>query len=121
MIVGRAVLLRTAERPRGARLHHNRGNDSIPLMDPQTERETSRRQCLVVAALFFTLFFIFGSGYNTAGVFFTPVIKSFGWSRARMSTLQTALALAAGVSIPLIGWLLDRIEARVMMAAGAAM
>jgi MFS family permease len=86
-----------------------------------TDRETSRRAWLVVVSLFFTLFFIFGSGYNTAGVFFTPVIKSFGWSRARMSTLQTALALAAGVSIPLIGWLLDRVEARLMMAAGAAM
>jgi MFS family permease len=86
-----------------------------------TDAERSRRAWLVVASLFFTLFFIFGSGYNTAGVFFTPVIKTFGWSRARMSTLQTALALAAGVSIPLIGWLLDRIEARITMAAGAAM
>ncbi len=75
----------------------------------------------MVVSLFFTLFFIFGSGYNTAGVFFTPVIKSFGWSRARLSTLQTALALAAGVSIPLVGWVLDRVEARFVMAAGAVM
>ncbi|HZY60135.1 MAG TPA: MFS transporter [Candidatus Binataceae bacterium] len=86
-----------------------------------TAAHRSRRAWLVVVSLFFTLFFIFGSGYNTAGVFFTPVIRTFGWSRARMSTLQTALALAAGVSIPLIGWLLDRIEARITMAAGAAM
>src|SRR5260370_11244179 len=86
-----------------------------------TDAEKSRRAWLVVASLFFILFFILGSGYTTAGVFFTPVIKTFGWSRARMSTLQTALALAAGVSIPLIGWLLDRIEARITMAAGAAM
>jgi MFS family permease len=86
-----------------------------------TAAHRSRRAWLVVVSLFFTLFFIFGSGYNTAGVFFTPVIRTFGWSRARMSTLQTALAVAAGVSIPLIGWLLDRIEARITMAAGAAM
>jgi MFS family permease len=77
------------------------------------------RAWLVVAALFVTLFFIWGSGYNTAGVFFTPVIRSFGWSRARLSTLQTALALAAGVSVPLIGWILDRVEARLVIAAGA--
>jgi MFS family permease len=74
---------------------------------------------LVVAALFVTLFFIFGSGYNTAGVFFTPVIRTFGWSRARLSSLQTALALASGVSVPFIGWILDRVEARIVIAAGA--
>jgi MFS family permease len=73
----------------------------------------------LIAVLFFTLFFIFGAGYNTAGVFFTPVIRTFGWSRARLSTLQTALALAAGVSAPLVGWILDRIEARFVMAVGA--
>jgi MFS family permease len=83
------------------------------------ERETPRREWLVVTALFVTLFFIFGSGYNTAGVFFTPVIRTFGWSRARLSSLQTALAIATGVSIPFIGWILDRIEARIVMAAGA--
>ena len=87
----------------------------------ETGKESQRRVWLLVASLFFTLFFIFGSGYNTAGVFFTPVIKTFGWSRARLSTLQTALALAAGVSIPLVGWVLDRVEARLVMAAGAVM
>src|SRR5271155_2531808 len=87
----------------------------------QPEREMSRRAWLIVISLFFTLFFIFGSGYNTAGVFFTPVIKTFGWSRARLSTLQMALALAAGVSIPLVGWVLDRVEARFVMTAGAVM
>ena len=83
------------------------------------EPERPRRAWLVVTALFVTLFFIFGSGYNTAGVFFTPVIRTFGWSRARLSTLQTALAIATGVSVPFIGWMLDRIEARIVMAAGA--
>ncbi len=83
------------------------------------ERDTPRRAWLVVTALFFTLFFLFGSGYNTAGVFFTPVIRTFGWSRARVSTLQTALAIAAGVSVPFIGCILYRIEARMVMAAGA--
>jgi MFS family permease len=83
------------------------------------EQDTPPRAWLVAAALFFTLFFIFGSGYNTASVFFTPLIHSFGWTRARLSTLQTALALAAGVSAPFIGWILDRVEARIVIAAGA--
>jgi MFS family permease len=78
-----------------------------------------RQGWLVVARLFVTLFLIFGSGYNTAGVFFTPLLKQFGWSRARLSLLTTTLALSAGLSIPLIGWLLDRVEARVVMTAGA--
>ncbi len=79
-----------------------------------------RQAWLIVATLFFALFFIFGSGYNTAGVFFTPVIRSFGWSRARLSTMQTALAIAAGLSAPLAGWMLDRVEARIVMAVGTA-
>jgi MFS family permease len=78
------------------------------------------RAWLVLAALFLTLFFIFGSGYNTAGVFFTPLVRSFGWSRARLSSLQTVLALAGGISAPLIGWILDRVEARIVIAAGAS-
>src|SRR5438445_11372835 len=79
-----------------------------------------RQSWFVVASLFVTLFLIFGSGYNTAGVFFAPLLKHFGWTRARVSILQTALALSAGFSVPLIGWLLDRIEARIVMATGAA-
>jgi len=86
---------------------------------PEVASDPPRRAWIVVAVLFFTLFFIFGSSYKTAGVFFTPVIRTFGWSRARLSTLQTALAIAAGVSAPFIGWMLDRIEARFVMAAGA--
>src|SRR5882672_4533755 len=78
-----------------------------------------RQGWFVVASLFVTLFLIFGSGYNTTGVFFTPLLKYFGWTRARLSVLSTALALSAGLSVPLIGWLLDRIEARIVMAAGA--
>ena len=84
-----------------------------------SESETPRRAWLVAGALFVTLFFIFGSGYNTASVFFTPIIRTFGWSRARLSSLQTALAIATGLSVPLIGWILDRIEARIVMACGA--
>ena len=77
-----------------------------------------RQNWLVVAALFVTLFLVFGSGYNTASVFFTPVLRYFGWSRAWLSSLQTALALTAGMSVPIVGWLLDRVQARAVIGVG---
>jgi len=73
---------------------------------------------IVVASLFVTLFLVFGSGYNTAGVFFAPMLQHFGWSKTRLSSLQTALALAAGVTVPAVGWLLDKLEARFVIFAG---
>jgi MFS family permease len=85
-----------------------------------TQRE--RQGWIIVASLFVTLVFVFGSGYNTGGLFFPHLLKHFGWKRAQLSTLQgAALPLSAGLSAPLIGWLLDRVEARVVMVAGAVM
>ena len=74
----------------------------------------------MVASLFAILFLVFGSGYNTAGVFVTPLIKEFGWKRAKVSFLQSLLAASAGFCGPLAGWLLDRVEARLIMVVGAA-
>jgi MFS family permease len=85
-----------------------------------TERE--RQGWIIVASLFVVLVFVFGSGYNTGGLFFPQLLKYFGWSRTQVSTLQgAALPLSAGLSAPLIGWLLDRVEARVVMVAGVIM
>jgi len=85
-----------------------------------TQRE--RQGWIIVASLFVTLVFVFGSGYNTGGLFFPHLLKYFGWKRAQLSTLQgAALPLSAGLSAPLVGWLLDRVEARVVMVAGAVM
>jgi MFS family permease len=85
-----------------------------------TQRE--RQGWIIVASLFVTLVFVFGSGYNTGGLFFPHLLKHFGWKRAQLSTLQgAALPLSAGLSAPLIGWLLDRVEARVVMVAGVIM
>ena len=85
-----------------------------------TQRE--RQGWIIVAALFVTLLLVFGSGYNTGGLFFPHLLKHFGWKRAQLSTLQgAALPLSAGLSAPLIGWLLDRVEARIVMVAGVIM
>ncbi len=85
-----------------------------------TQRE--RQGWIIVASLFVVLVFVFGSGYNTGGLFFPHLLKYFGWSRTQLSTLQgAALPLSAGLSAPLIGWLLDRVEARVVMVAGTVL
>jgi hypothetical protein len=78
----------------------------------------NRQQRLIVASLFLTLFLVFGSGFNTAGVFFEPLLRHFGWTRARLSSLQTVLGLSAGVSAPFLGWLLDRVDAGAVIASG---
>jgi MFS family permease len=78
-----------------------------------------RQGWVIVASLFVTLFLVFGGGFDTAGVFFTPLLKHFGWTRAQLSTLAGATSIAAGFSAPFIGWLLDRFEARIVMVTGA--
>lgn len=83
--------------------------------------QQERQGWLIVASLFVTLLLIFGSGYNTAPVFVPALIKHFGWSRQEVSILPSALAASAGVSVIVVGWLLDRVEARALMVAGALM
>ena len=82
---------------------------------------TSRkRQAWIIAAgVFVTLFLVWGGGVNTGPVFLPPLLKHFGWTRARVSSLGSAGALMAGACGPLVGWLVDRIEARRVMLLGA--
>jgi len=80
-----------------------------------------KRGWMMVAGLFVVNMLIVGSGYFTAGVFFTPLLKQFGWSRAVLSTLTSILLVNSGLSAAPFGWLLDRIGARVLMVGGAAL
>ena len=72
----------------------------------------------IVASLFVVLFLVWGGGVNTGAVFFPALLKYFGWSRAHLSTLGSAGAIAGGLAGPLVGWLLDRFEARRVMVGG---
>ncbi len=83
-----------------------------------TARE--RQGWIIVAAIFTAMFLIWGA-INSGAVFFVPMLKYFGWSRARLSVLGSVGALSAGLSAPLVGWILDRADARKVMAAGAAL
>lgn len=83
--------------------------------------EQSRRGWVVLAVIFIAMIPLFGGGFLSFGAFFDPLVKEFGWSHATTSLLLTIFFLAMGVSQPLVGWLLDQIEARYVMTAGALM
>ena len=78
-----------------------------------------RRQWLVLATLFIVLFFALGGTINPLPVFLTPLIKQYGWSHARVSWVPTVYLLMFGLGAPVIGWLMDRFEARIVMSIGA--
>jgi MFS family permease len=79
-----------------------------------------RRGWVIVASLFSSLFFVVGAN-DAFGIFVTPLVKEFGWSRAQVSLLFTGESLALGVSATLIGRLLDRVDARWVMGGGVVL
>jgi MFS family permease len=80
---------------------------------------SERHGWAIVGSFFLATFFILGSGYDTAGIFFTPLLKQFGWSRTQLSMLTSAISLATAFVGPGIGWLLDRVEAKWVATIGA--
>jgi len=84
-----------------------------------TSRE--RQAWIIAVGLFVSLFFLWGSGYNTTPVFLGALLKAFGWSHSKVSWMPSAVILAVGITGPIAGWLLDRIDARVVMGVGAAL
>ena len=66
------------------------------------------------------IFFVSGATTNCITIFLTPFMKRFGWNHAKVSLVPMAFSLALGLVSPLIGYLLDRLEARLVVCAGAA-
>jgi sugar phosphate permease len=82
--------------------------------------QQERRGWVIVVSLFAVLLLIAGSGANTFGIFLPALLKAFPhWSRARVALLPSALFFSWGVSVIPVGWLLDRVEARILMIFGA--
>jgi MFS family permease len=82
--------------------------------------QQERRACFMVASLFLILLLVAGSGANTFGVFLPALLKAFPqWSRARVALLPSALFFSWGATVIPVGWLLDRVEARIVMVFGA--
>lgn len=80
-----------------------------------------RQAWIIAISMFIALFFLWGGGYNTSPVFLGALLKSFHWSHERVSWIAAVLSLSVGIAGPIAGWLLDRIEARFVMGAGAAL
>lgn len=81
-----------------------------------TERE--RQGWIIVAAIFVTMFFIWGA-INSGAVFFVPVLKTFGWSRAKLAFALSIGWVTGGIAGPFIGWIADRVDPKRMMVTGA--
>ncbi len=82
-----------------------------------TSLESQRKWVLI--ALFGTLFCTLGSIVNTIPIFITPLMKHYGWTHTQASAVPMAYALTMGLGAPLVGWALDRIEAKLVMTSGA--
>jgi MFS family permease len=80
-----------------------------------------RRGWPVIATFLIVQLTVFGPSIATVGVFITPLIKQFGWSHAQVSRIATAWALSYGLSCPIVGWMLERINARWLVATGCTM
>jgi MFS family permease len=78
-----------------------------------------RRAWLIVAVLFAIGAFVFGGTVSTPGVFFVPLIKDFGWSHARVSSLASAITLGTIPGSIAAGFVLERIDARIPITSGA--
>jgi MFS family permease len=77
------------------------------------------RAWLVIGSLFLSLFMLQGACFQTLGLFVDPYARSFGWSRTDVSLLFTATSLSWGLALPLTGWLIEWLDAGVVIAAGA--
>jgi fucose permease len=89
-------------------------------MTPGDIAATNQRQrWLVIATLFLIMFFVLGGTVYPLPLFLTPLIKQYGWSHARVSRVPTLYLLMFGLIAPVAGWLMDRLEARVVLSAGA--
>ena len=69
---------------------------------------------IVVAVAFITTMIAWGINYSF-GVFFTPMIVQFGWTRAMTSGAISLAMLTEGLGGALMGWLNDRFGARVVV------
>src|ERR1700756_4400799 len=83
--------------------------------------DQARQARFIAGALFVTLFLLWGSCYNTFGVFFTPLLKEFHGSHASISLCATAIVLFTGAAAPIAGWLIKLVDVRAVMGAGATL
>ena len=74
----------------------------------------------IVGVCFIVNFIVFGISVNTFTVYVTPIESDLGWRRDHVTLAMGLAPLAMGAAAPFVGRLIDRIGARMVMAAGAA-
>jgi MFS transporter, OFA family, oxalate/formate antiporter len=79
----------------------------------------TRRGWPLIGTLFTTEVLLMGSGFNTIGVFFDPLMQQFHRNHAQVSFLATIVFLMMAVGGPFAGWLLEKFPARRIMVIGA--
>ena len=73
----------------------------------------------IVSACFFLAFYISGAvtiGFTT---FFEPIVDEFGWSYTEVSFAASLRGLELGIFAPLMGYLVDRFGARILIFIGS--
>jgi MFS family permease len=73
----------------------------------------------IVAVCFVVNFIVFGISVNTFTVYLKPIEAEMGWLRGEISLAIMVGAFSMGLAASFIGRLIDRVGARVVMAAGA--
>jgi sugar phosphate permease len=73
----------------------------------------------VVVACFVVNFIVFGISVNTFTVFVKPIEQDLGWSRKAVSMGLSLAIVTMGIAAPFMGRVIDRMGARLVMAAGA--
>lgn len=80
-----------------------------------------RQAWLIAISLFVMDVLVFGSTFDTMGVFVTPLIRHYHLSHAKAASLTTAATATLALFSPISGWLLEIVEARVVIVGGAAL
>ncbi len=89
-------------------------------MDEETETRLRYQGWRIAAAAGVGVFFA-SMPVNVFAIFLKPLSEEFSWSRQTASTAYGVMALAAAVSAPLLGHLMDRLGARRIILPCAAM
>jgi MFS family permease len=83
--------------------------------------DRQRQGWLVITAFVVSEITVYGTSMGTTGVFITPLIRYFHWNHEQVSRIASAWALLYGLGCPVAGWLVDRINARWIVASGCAL
>ena len=81
-------------------------------------RELTRARLRLMASVWAVIILVFSPAINAIGIYLLPLARDFHASRSQVSLVAAAMAIAMGFASPVVGWLLDRIDARWLMAAG---